>query len=1182
VFLQSLILRGFKSFADKTRLVFEPGITVVVGPNGSGKSNIVDALTWVLGTSSAKTLRGTSMADVVFAGSASRPALGRAAVEITIDNAAGTLPIEFSEVTVSRAMFASGENEYAINGVACRALDIQELLSDTGLGREHHTLVGQGQLDAVLNARPEERRILIDEATGILKHRRRKERALRKLAQVESHVERLQDVLRELRRSLRPLERQAEAASKHAELTRRLREVRLLRAGCELAGVVARYDAGEAAFAAARDRLIELEATAERIRTREAAIEVCLAELSPAARAAAELHFGLAGLLERYRGLAARIEERRRVLAETADADKPVRGRTAAELRAEAEAVRADLAACAARHVVAAEELETARAARVDAEQARRAHDAAVAAEARRQAEARERRLRWEGQVSALDAALLSAEAEHARLQARLATLSDHRGELRRELAAASAEAAEAAVRRDGLATALDAATAELADRRRIADDAVDHERELERRRAATHARLDALLRAAREEGEGAAALAEAAALGRVEGVRGPVSEHVEVIDGMACAITAALGPLTRAVVVASRRAAETAIAHARSNGSGRVHLLVSDAAVPRLSTDGVPSGDARPLVESLRGDPGVVAALSTALRGVYGVADFTTACRLADRYPEHAFVSLDGDIAGACAYEGGAATTTGPVVWRAQAAEARADLETIDDELEHARRSVAAAVREARSAALTAEEARTAVRDEKACARVAAERMRTLRGELAHATREHGLLSSQAEQLADELKGHRRRRDTLESPEGEPPDAPERGSAPGPDREAGPLDDLLASAREREVRARVALGGVEQLAAELTRRAQSFEDEAAAVERSLAEHDERRRRRLAALERCAALSVVAEVGVRQAESSLAAARADHDRLDEALAKRQRELGEARADLRAVGERLAGVQAETHRDDLARGQLRSALEGVRSRIRDHLDADPDDVLALLPADPPADAVLAEDEERLSRRLGLLGAVNPLAVEEHRALQERARFLEDQLDDLATSRRDLLAVVAAVDRRIQTVFEAAFRDVAAEFERCFSRLFPGGEARLMLTDPLNLVTTGVDVEARPAGKRLQSLSLLSGGERALTALAVLFAIFAARPSPFYVLDEVEAALDDVNLQRFLDVVRDFRDTSQLVLITHQQRTMEIADCLFGVSMQRDGVSKVISQRVPPAQPAVGASGKDGAG
>jgi chromosome segregation protein len=1191
VHLRSLTLRGFKSFAERTTLEFEPGITVIVGPNGSGKSNVVDALTWVLGASSAKTLRGGQMADVIFAGAPGKAALGRAQVEITIDNSDGTLPIEFTEVAVSRAIYASGENSYAINDVDCRALDVAELLSDTGLGRENHTIVGQGRLDAVLNAKPEDRRAFIEEAAGILKHRKRKERALRKIAQMEAHVERLTDLLRELRRNLRPLERQAEAAQKHAELQRTLRELRILRAVRELDALERRWSTETSAQEASDTRLSELETALGSARESEAAVERELAQLTPAVRAAGETHFRLANLVERYRGLTDRIAERRQGLVEAVE--EPVAGRDPAELREAASAERRQLADLTEEHTEARAALQGAEQARRAAEQARRAHEQAAAAEARRRAQAREQRLRWEGEVAALRSSLAQAASEEGRLASQVGGIAARRDELVRDIEAVTAEIRRLDQQGDVLAEQLGAAEAVVAKRQDALDEAAKHERELERQRASLEARADALRAASQEATEGASALLAAAEAGEVAGVVGPLADHVGVADGMAKAVAAALGPLGDAVVVDSRGSAESAVGFVREHRSGRVLLLAAaeDASGGRSDRDErLADLGARPLVEALSAPAGVLAALRGALAGVYAVEDFATACRLAARHQDCAFVSVAGEVAGPRGYAGGAAGSSSAVLSRAAAEQAEAQLEVVEADLLVAHRRLGDADRELKAARHELDAATAALQESDGLITSAAERLNRLNKELATCDREQGVLHGQAEDLAREIAAQRERLATLES-RGAEAEAGEDDEAEGPDLEAERLEDLLGEAREREVEARIAANSVQQRGQELARRIEALEREADDVERALAERERRRLERLAAIERCGELAVVAADALRRGERSLEAANAERDAAEEARAERQRGLGVVRARIRELSEELTALRDARHAEDLRRAELRRDLDAVRTRLTSELGVeDPDAALAdarqasALPtlevgeeeaaaaADTPLgggeerDTALAEEEERLVRKIGLLGTVNPLALEEFTALEERHRFLAEQLEDLRSSRADLLEVVEAVDHRIREVFAAAFADVAAHFERIFPRLFPGGEGKLVLTDPDDMLTTGVEVEARPAGKRVKRLSLLSGGERSLTALAVLFAIFAARPSPFYVLDEVEAALDDVNLQRFLDVVKDFRASSQLIIVTHQKRTMEIADTLYGISMQGNGVSKVISQRM----------------
>jgi chromosome segregation protein len=1231
VFLKSLTLRGFKSFPAKTHLAFEPGVTVIVGPNGSGKSNLVDALAWVLGTHSPKSLRGGQMADVIFVGAPGKPALGWTSVEITIDNSSGLLPIEFSEVTISRSMFATGENDYAINGTECRLLDVQELLSDTGLGRETHSIVGQGQLEAVLNARPEERRAFVEEAAGILKHRRRKERALRKLVQTEAHLERLQDVLRELRRSLRPLERQAEAAAKHAELLSSLRRVRLARALRAFHGLSERRDQEQTARRDVDDRLGVLEATQAATRTEEQRLEELLDELAPSAQAAAETHFHLANLVERYRGLAERIEERRLGLLEAVE--EPVAGRDPAELRARAAEEREVLATLIEEQASARRQLAAAEGDRRAAEHARRAHEQAAAAEARRRAEARERLLRWEGELAALRGALAQAASEEGRLDSQWQGLQARQSELDRDVAAVQEEIrcldAQGAVLADQLAAAETAVTR----RQAVADRAARKERDLERQRASLEARIDALVAASQDAADGMAALTAAAEAGEISGLLGPLADHVRVRDGMAKAVSAALGPLGDALVVRSRAAAREAVGFAKSRKTGRVLLVVADhgaadslkpgVARPGTAEPDVPdrpaprsaledelaSLGARHVTEALRADAFVLEALRRALTGVYLVpgGDFDAACALAASHPELAFVTPDGDVAGVRGYAGGSTGPNGAVFARAAAEQAQRQLDGVSDELLMAHRQLADADRDLQAARRELDAATAAMQESDGLITAAAERLKRLRKEHETCARELAQLAAQREDHGREVTALRERLAELEArgptrSGGPGPPAPVRrpqheGATTsghlvdeGPDLEAERLDDRLTQAREREVQARLTTSALEQRGGELGRRIEALVREADDVERQLAEREQRRVQRIAAIARCDELAVVAATGLRRTEESLRLAAAERDQVDASRGARQGELGVVRARLRELEEQLGALRDERHTDDLRLQKVRHEADAVRARLREEFGLDPDAALAdararrqpegeapgveedVLAGGDERDAALADEEERLVRKVALLGTVNPLALEEHAALEERHRFLAEQLDDMRRSRRDLEHVIRAVDDRIRELFAAAFADVAFQFEAIFPRLFPGGHGRLVLTDPGDLLNTGVDVEARPPGKRIKRLSLLSGGERSLTALAVLFAIFAARPSPFYVLDEVEAALDDVNLQRFLAVVKDFRAMSQFLIVTHQKRTMEIADLLYGVSMHGNGVSKVVSQRMTEPTPA----------
>src|SRR5215218_7552803 len=569
VFLKSLTLRGFKSFAEKTTLDFEPGITVIVGPNGSGKSNVVDAIAWVLGEQGPKSLRGGKMEDVIFAGTGSRPALGRAEVTLTIDNSAGLLPIDYSEVTVTRLLYRSGESEYALNGTACRLLDIQELLSDTGVGRELHTVLGQNRLEDVLHGRPEDRRAAIEEAAGVYKHRRRKEKALRKLAGMEQHLVRLSDLVGELRRQLKPLQQQAETAAKAAEVAAELREVRLTLRSRELAGVRERsasLDAEEAAFAA---RLAELERRHDAAQAEEGRLGADLAELEPLAGRAGEAVHRLETVRERLRGTVALAEERARHLAEALATD--TEGRSAADLEQEAAAVARELASVEAEVAAATAATGAAEDERDRARAALAAHDRAAARAERGRAGAHRREVRRASEVAGLERTIEQMEAEAGRLRGQAALLQRRQADATGQLERMGAERAELerqqAERAADLTAAGERRDRQAAETGRLAAE----ERRLEAERAAARARREAFAATARAAGGDALAVLEGA--GR-DGVLGPLAPALSVEPGYEAAVAAALGADADAIVVAGQDVATGGAALLRDAGSGRAILL--------------------------------------------------------------------------------------------------------------------------------------------------------------------------------------------------------------------------------------------------------------------------------------------------------------------------------------------------------------------------------------------------------------------------------------------------------------------------------------------------------------------------------------------------------------------------------------------------------------------------------
>ncbi len=1200
MFLKSLTIKGFKSFADSTTLEFEPGVTVVVGPNGSGKSNVVDAVAWVLGAQGPRTLRSSKMEDVIFAGTPKRAALGRAEVSLTIDNGAGLLPIEFSEVTITRTLFRTGESDYAINRVPCRLLDVQELLSDTGVGRQQHVIVSQGNLDAVLNARPEDRRLVIEEAAGVLKHRRRKEKAERRLESTESSLVRLQDLLREVRRQIRPLEKQADAARRHGDVVAELGALRRHLAGRELATINARIAASARTKTDLTSGEGELRGALARLDADVAAAEH---ELESARRHTdatdlAESVSRAEGLRARAAGLVALVGQRRRglerELAVAVDQD------VVASLEAESASLAEQLAAAEVEgEKLGPHELEV-----VESEAALAVETSEVEARWRREGGAvTDPAAEVRGELGGLRSSVERAVAEQRRVETRLVTAEQRSARLEAEVARLEASFAEAEAAVPGLDTDVDEARVALARAEADHADAENRRRTADADRHRWEARAEALGQAL----DDARARAGAKHLEEICGVVGALLELVQVDEGMEAAFEAAAGETLAAVVVDGPGAARRGLEELRRlDLGGAVVALPSLAGEPAVTDWSVAAGGlaAGGLVAGggLAGEPGggslgglphgvtrvrdhvrsrlpaCEALLDRILGRAVCVPTWVEALDLAGDRPELVVVTPVGDrfAAGVWRTGGGATGATGAALEAAGAEAAAAETEAeraVDDQRQASER-----LDRARTAAADAVRAADAGGSRR---KATADALRRCTAEVDDARRDAAAAAAQRTELADRLTGEQRRMAELEGLLPELQAAAERENERAvAERAARSLIAERAAAvaalrRDLEVRA----AGIEERRSLVSRRLEEVE---VRLRRNVAEREDAavRRVRLGAdAEVTARLSaIVAErearlVAVldrlrvsRRAESE--ATRWVTDRLEQL--RRQRSTAE-----RQLGE----LRERAGRVDLEEAENRVRLETLTDLVRRELDCEPDDLVAAeCPPLPPGTSPGSRRTE-LERDLRLMGPINPLALEELDALQERHTFLEGQLDDVRSARRELGKVIRAVDDEIVEVFRAAFADVADNFESLFGTLFPGGIGRLRLTDPDHLLDTGIEVEARPSGKNVRRLSLLSGGERSLVAMAFLFAVFRARPSPFYLMDEVEAALDDVNLHRFLDLLGEFRAEAQLVVVSHQQRTMEAADCLYGVTMAPGGSSRVVSERIG-ASNRVGASDRVG--
>jgi chromosome segregation protein len=1160
MFLKSLSMKGFKSFADPTVLEFEPGITVVVGPNGSGKSNVVDAVTWVLGAQGPRSLRSAKMEDVIFAGTSSRPALGRAEVSLTIDNASGKLPIDLAEVTITRTLFRSGDSEYAINGAPCRLLDVQELLSDSGVGRQQHMIIGQGQLDTVLNARPEDRRAIIEEAAGVLKHRRRRERAERRLAGTAENLERLGDLVREVRRQIRPLERQAAAARSHDSVASELLTIRRYLAGAELAELSARRRNATQNLTVCREEEHELHTALEAL---DAEASTTSAELSSHREEdLARSLGGVQGLVERARGTSGVLRERARAVVAALDAAADVD--VVSTLEAEAAHLSSEIASTTEETAADPGEADL---------------DSAAADLDREEAGLR---ARWTSVLGddAPDDATAKVRARLEPLARAVAREQQDMGALANRVAALEQRDAAAAVKADLLineSSALEEATSRLesevvAQRTELSDatDRADAAQRLaddaEQERHRTAARAEALERALRDlQGAGGREL-----LRGVDGVVGSLLDLVEIDDGWEAAFEAAAGAGVAAVVVDGRQSAHQALATLRERG---VTGAVLTPRVGGRESAGGPSGDTRfaptPALNLPFGSG--AQSLRSHVRARHGEAIAESvldaligrAVRV-DGWEEAIDLSLERDDLIVVTPEGDRFAATG---WRVRSSTSVVTAAAVEDG--QGRAAVAAAAADAAREELARCRATLAgARDALALAERAVDRHASAR---ATASTDIQRTTEEKRRLEEELAAAREAR--IEATERVSAVQAERErlvqSLPVIEEAAGQWRELAerrqavtTSRRELEVRV-----------AGLAERRRVLAERQAEVERRLLGHAEERataasrRQRLeaegAALTR---LEGVVEAEQARLQGIFDTLRGDYQDQVDAVRAGGARLDQLRQDRHTTEQRLDAVRSRTRALDLETNEVALRSEALHEHIARELNAAPEELVALpIPAVPEGVALQAHAAE-LGRKLVALGPVNPLALEELSTLEERHKELESQVDDVRGARRELHEVVRTLDHEIMTSFAAAAADVNEHFSTLVALLFPGGTGRMVLTEPEDLLNTGVEIEVRPAGRNVRRVSLLSGGERSMAALAFLFAVFRSRPSPFYLMDEVEAALDDVNLHRFLGLVREFRHEAQLLIVSHQKRTMETGDALYGVTMAPGGSSQVVSQKV----------------
>jgi len=1126
-----------------------------------------------MGEQGAKSLRGGKMEDVIFAGTSGRAPLGRAEVSVTIDNTDGALPIDFTEVTISRTLFRNGQSDYQINGESARLLDIQELLSDSGIGREMHVIVGQGQLDAILTANPEERRGFIEEAAGILKHRKRKEKALRKLESMQGNMSRVQDLTSELRRQLRPLGKQAEVARKAAVIQADVRDAKLRLLADDLISFRSTLTSEVADETALRQRRSEVEQELDRLRNREVELDRLAATEGPQLTAAQDNYYNLTAQREKLRGTQNLASERARFLAEEADEARST-GRDPEVLDAEAKTLRNEELVLQNSVDKSRNELNAASGTLLELEGRLKNEEDRVAAAQRSIADYREGTARQEGHIKSLQSRIDGSNSEIARLESALGEANARVDEAKREFARLESEVAGLDAGELGLDAEFEKATTALAQSRSQVEKLYEELARAEREKGAAEAKVDALRQATLHKDGSGALLTNTRGIE----VRGSVASLITVEPGWEKAVSAALGSLANALVVHDATHAISALTFLKTESAGSAELLFIDGLD---SHDGAQIQGASSSLLSKVSSSTLNSVLPRLLAHYSAAESLSDAEQMIRNNPSIIAVTRDGDLVGRGRASGGSTSRSTLIEITSMIEKSEIEFQKHAHDCDRIRFEISSAENRMRNDQTTYDHSLAKLNESDAAMAGLAEQIAAAGQSVRSSSAEVERLVRSIGELRDALKEDESELSIAQNEFGKSEEPRE------PDLTA--LETLranVATSRAVEVEARLGLRTLEERVAAIAQRASDLENAARNERESASKYIARREARARGAITAQSIADAAYEALIQIESSISRANAERERLEISRSNRDGEILAIRATFRELSTELDQLTSSVHRDEIARAEQRLRIEQLELKAMEEFGVDSLTLTTEYGPDKDVPTFIEDDEGNLSqgeyipyvreqqekrlataeRSLALLGKINPLALEEYSSLEERLKYLAEQLEDLKKSKKDLLDIIKEVDDRVQEIFEEAFRDTAREFEKIFARLFPGGEGRLILTDPSDMLNSGVDVEARPPGKRIKRLSLLSGGERSLTAVALLVAIFKARPSPFYVMDEVEAALDDTNLGRLLGVLEELRQASQLIIITHQKRTMEIGDALYGVTMRGDGVSEVISQRL----------------
>lgn len=1173
--LKSLILKGFKSFADRSVISLEPGITAVVGPNGSGKSNISDAVLWVLGERNAKNLRGQAMEDVIFAGSSARKSVGVAEVDLVLDNSDGTLPVEFNEVSLTRRMYRSGESEYLINGSPARRMDFLDILHDTGLGTGTHSIIGQGNLDAILASKPEDRRALIEEAAGVLKHKQRKERSARKLAAMDTHLARVKDVTAEVERQLKPLARKAQRAQAYQGIAEELAQLDLALAVDDLRTLQAQWDAA----------LLKEKEAAAAIDLRRINVQEAEQKLEQFQRVLQEkgLYVGdLTAQRGRFHMVVERLESADMVLAEK---ERSIRARLEqAENTASGSARRIERFED---EVAQLKEALDEHIAKRDAFESRTAELSAELAEAQAQRKAADTEL---ADVQALlrsrererDAALAKRSRLQDGLSGQLSSkrlLESKQAETTEELAAASAELDERCRGLDeetqSLALLLEqsrAAAEEVSAAQRAlrdAQQALDEARAEKQRFEGRIAALEELNRSVRSQNAASAWVSDQSE--RMDGALKPFAAEVRAPEELEPLVEHLLGEdLTGWLAVDGDAARNVVESLLQAGVQGSASVLYPGQQADHAGSDSLCA--APRLLDSLAFPESARATMERLLGDVVLVESIEQGLALGNAHPELRF-----------------ALPNGVVIWP----EAKISVHTPEPsdesllarerQLEHLRRQCDEAREHFENAAKLKESCEADLERKRAMSLELSQSHAQRKGSVdaSKAERERlakrvGVLEASLASIADDL-----RRVVAQLCETEPEIAQLTETVEEAQHAREQLEERLsvltgkrAVAAEKEQEIAAKLNEAKLQGATARERVLSLTREHRERMRDLerAVHaKERARRDLEQLgvavariqplhETLSALKESAQIWVEDLASKAALEQSNSAALNDAM-------HDARQAARCAQEALDASTTALNEVRVEKGRLEVQVERAIAVIVEECNT-PLETALEIPA--PADRAYAEGEAfKLRRRLSSMGTIDSSAAEEYAAMKERYDFMAAQVEDMEAARRSLKRIVAAIDERMKNQFDVTFDQVNANFQRIFGQLFPGGTASLSLVNEDDPDHLGVEVNAQPRGKRITKMTLMSGGEKSLTAIALLFAVYSIRRTPFYILDEVEAALDDSNLRRLIAYLETLRHETQLILITHQRRTMEMSDVLYGVSMQADGVTKVVSQRLDRA-------------